>query len=66
MEQSEIQKMKEGEFNFLKDELEKINIKIKALGYEKHTTTQGKLWELREIIKANLDKFIKENPALFK
>ncbi len=66
MEQSEIQKMKEKEFNFLKGELEKIDTKIKALGYEKHTTTQGKLWELREKIKANLDKFIKEHPALFK
>ena len=66
MEQSEIQKMKEEEFNFLKDELEKIDTQIKALKYDKWPDKQGKLWELREKIKANLDKFIKEHPALFK
>jgi len=66
MEQNEIQKIKEEEFKFLKSELEKIDTKIKALGYEKHIITQNKLWELREKIKANLDKFINEHPALFK
>jgi len=66
MEQSEIQKMEEEEFNFLKDELEKIDAQIKALKYDKWLDKQGKLWELREKVKANLDKFIKEHPALFK
>lgn len=66
MEQSEIQKMKEEEFKFLKDELEKIDTQIKTLKYDKWADKQGKLWELREKVKANLDKFIKEHPALFK
>ncbi|MBU4228493.1 hypothetical protein KJ813_05615 [bacterium] len=66
MEQSEIQKLREKEFNFLKDELEKIDSQIKAHNYDKWADLQGKLWELREKIKTNLDKFIKEYPALFK
>jgi len=66
MEKSEIRKMREEEFKFLKDELEKIDTQIKALKYDKWSDTQGKLWELREKIKTSLDKFIYENPALFK
>jgi len=39
---------------------------VKALKYDKWPDKQEKLWELREKIKANLDKFIKKHLALFK
>jgi len=66
MKKEIITKMRENEFNFLKNELERIEKLIKALGYEKWTDQLNKLWELRGKIKENLDKFIKEYPALFK
>ena len=65
MEKIDIRKMREEEFKFLKSELEKIDTKIKAFSYDKYPNKQEKLWELREKVKANLDKFIKEYPALF-
>ena len=66
MEKNDLRKMREEEFIFLKSELERIEKLIKALGYEKWTDQLNKLWELRGKIKENLDKFIKEYPALFK
>jgi len=65
MEKNEITKMRKEEYAFLKSELEKIDTQIKALSYDKYPNKQEKLWELREKVKANLNKFIKEYPALF-
>ena len=54
--------MGEEELNFLKEELKKIDTKIKTTNYssDKRETveTQIRLWELRENIFAELKKFI--------
>ena len=67
MEKSEIIKMREEEFNFLKGELKRMDAQIKEFGYKSGTIkTQEKLWELREKVNNNINEFIRIYPALFK
>lgn len=67
MEKSEITKMREEEFNFLKEELKKMDAQIKEFGYKSGTIqTQEKLWELREKVNNKINEFIRIYPALFK
>jgi len=62
MEENIKEKMKEEEINFLKEELKKIDTKIKAANYASDKIemieAQTKLWELREKIVKELNKFV--------
>ena len=67
MEKSEIIKMREEEFNFLKEELKRMDAQIKEFGYKSGTIqTQEKLWELRGKVNNKINEFIRIYPALFK
>ena len=52
-----MENIKNIELDYLKEELEKVNDKILILGYLKdNLESQQKLWELRSIIKRNIDE----------
>ena len=52
-----MENIKNIELIFLKEELEKVNDKILMLEYLKdNLESQQKLWELRSIIKRNIDE----------
>ena len=53
-----MENIKNIELIFLKEELEKVNDKILMLGYllKDDLESQQKLWELRSIIKRNIDE----------
>jgi len=53
--------MHEEELNFLKDELKRIDVGIKKIQYggtAESVEAQIKLWELREIIMKEINKFV--------
>jgi len=55
-----MENIKNIELNFLKEELGKVNDKILTLAYLKdNLESQKMLWELRSIIKRNIDKISK-------
>ncbi len=59
-----MEEMHEGELNFLKEELKKIDNQIKNIiygGNKDSVEAQIKLWELRYIIKGKIEEFIKSD-----
>ena len=54
-----MENIKNIELNFLKEELGKVNDKILTLAYLKdNLESQKMLWELRSIIKRNIDELV--------
>jgi len=61
MEESINKKMHEEEFNFLKEELKRIDVEIKRIQYGgslQIVEAQIKLWELREKVMKEISKFV--------
>lgn len=67
MEKNEITEIRQKEWELLKGEYEKISTLIKALKYEKGNIEHlEKLWAIEDKIIEKIEKFIYNNPALFR